>query len=116
MSASSWRKSILASVIWAIAGLNAGFFLAVAPATSAYKECIKEKQHSEQECDEALHRDWPHYSGERIPFAISIAIAPLVVAWSIGWALSRRSYKVGRDNEGRPHNEKSLLNPVKPSN
>jgi len=85
----------IASVVWAIAGSNAGMHLAVAPATSAYRACLENHRANSSECGVILHRDWAMYSGDRLSYAALIGLAPIPVGWLAGWIFVRRSRSRG---------------------
>ena len=85
--------ALLASLVWAIAGANAGMHLAVAPATSAYRSCMETTRAEQSECRATLYRDWSTYGARRLPYAAMLGLAPIPIAWLIGWFLvgNRRS-------------------------
>ena len=81
-----WRLwGAIASVAWAVAGSNAGMYLAVAPATLAYGKCVERKGTDARECQFGLHRDWADYGGDRLKYAALVGIAPIPIVWVIGW-------------------------------
>jgi hypothetical protein len=85
-----WVESaLIASVIWAIAGSNAGMHLAVAPATSAYRTCLKSPGADRGECRVILHREWATYSGDRLSYAALIGLAPIPFGWLAAWFFFR---------------------------
>jgi hypothetical protein len=63
--------------------------LAVAPATSAYQSCMQTQGADQSECRAILYGDWETYSGNRLPYAAVLGLAPIPLAWLIGWALVR---------------------------
>jgi hypothetical protein len=76
---------IIASVIWAIAGANAGLYFAVSPATSAYRTCISRADANLDDCKRMLHQDWSGYSGDRVTYAALAGLAPGLIAWLIAY-------------------------------
>ena len=87
-----WVKfASIASVVWAIAGSNAGMHLAVAPATSAYRACLKTPGADSSECGVTLHREWATYSGDRLSYAALIGLAPIPFGWLAGWMFVRQT-------------------------
>lgn len=78
---------VIASVIWAITGSNAGMYLAVAPATLAYRKCVESHGSDARECQFNLHRDWAKYSGDRLNYAALVGLAPIPIGWLIGWGV-----------------------------
>jgi uncharacterized membrane protein len=83
----------IASVAWAIAGSNAGMYLAVAPATSAYRACLKTHSADSGECRTILRQDWATYNGDRLSYAALVGLAPISVGWLAGWLFVRRLRK-----------------------
>ena len=83
---SHWQRwAIIVSIAWAIGGANAGVHLAVAPAISAYRHCIKNQTVDAGACQATLQRDWAHDSGDRLGYAALIGLAPIPFGWLIGW-------------------------------
>jgi hypothetical protein len=83
----SYRLALAMSVVWVLAGGNAGMHLAVAPATSAYRSCMESKISGAAECLRNLHLDWEAQSGNRIAYAALGALAPLPIIWLIVYAI-----------------------------
>ena len=94
----------IASVIWALAGSNAGMYLAVAPATLAYQSCVEGQDTDRGECQVNLHRDWAKYSGDRLNHAASVGLAPIPIGWLIGWLVFARK----RPTRAASHDAHSL--------
>ena len=88
MRTNEWiRWGAIASVIWAIAGGNAGLHFAVSPATSAYRTCISNPDANLDDCKRNLHQDWSKYSGDRVTYAALVGLAPLPIGWMIAYGL-----------------------------
>jgi hypothetical protein len=83
----------IVSVAWAIAGSNAGMYLAVAPATSAYRGCLQSHSADSGECRTIFHQDWATYSGDRLGYAALVGLAPIPVGWLAGWFFVRQLRK-----------------------
>jgi hypothetical protein len=108
-----WRSwGAIASVAWAIAGSNAGMYLAVAPATLAYRNCVESQGTDARECQLNLHRDWAKYSGDRLIYAAFVGLAPIPIGWLIGWlAFTRRRRSPAASNATRAIVRGSALAP-----
>jgi hypothetical protein len=89
MQTHEWQRwGIIATLIWAVAGGNAGMFLAVAPATSAYQTCLKSHDVDRGDCQRNLRSDWTKYSGDRLAYAALVGLAPIPIVWLIALGLS----------------------------
>jgi hypothetical protein len=95
------------SAVWVFAGGNAGMHLAVAPATSAYRNCMESKISGEAECLRNLHLDWEAHSGNRIAYAGLGALAPLPLIWLMANVI------VGGRREARPRGYAMKVFPAK---
>jgi hypothetical protein len=88
MQMSAWiRLALVISVVWMIAGGNAGMHLAVSPATTAYRACIERKSSDGPECLRNLHLDWEATSGNRMSYAALGALVPLPLIWLLAYAI-----------------------------
>ena len=88
MQMSAWvRLGIVMSVVWMIAGGNAGMYLAVSPATTAYRNCIESKSSDEAVCLRNLHLEWDAVSGNRMAYAALGALVPLPLIWLLAYAI-----------------------------
>jgi hypothetical protein len=105
---SAWvRLGIVISVVWMIAGGNAGMHLAVAPATTAYRACIESKGSGEAVCLRNLHLDWDAQSGNRMSYAALGALVPLPLIWLMAYAI------VGGRRDSRPRRYDMKVFPAK---
>jgi hypothetical protein len=88
MRTQEWiRWGAFASVIWGIAGGNAGLHFAVSPATSAYRTCISSPDADLDRCKRNLHQDWSKYSRNRVSYAALVGLAPQPISWLIAYGL-----------------------------
>lgn len=81
----------IASVVWAIAGANAGVHLAIAPAISAHRACLERPGADSSQCRVMFHGDFAMYGGERLSHAVLLGLAPIPFGWLAGWLYVRQS-------------------------
>lgn len=101
------RLGLVISVIWMIAGGNAGMHLAVAPATEAYRACVESKASGDTECLRNLHLDWEAHSGNRISYAALAALVPLPLIWLMVYAI------MGGRRDSRPRRYEMKVFPAR---
>lgn len=102
-SPNEWRRfGLCAAVAWGFAGSYWGALLAVEPAIFAYRECLKGQTADPSACQANLHRDWSHYSGNRLSYAALVGLAPIPIVLVVAFGLTRRRHRKQSPPRGAP--------------
>lgn len=108
----AWRRfGLCAAIAWGFAGSYWGALLAVEPAIFAYRECMSTQPADPSACHAKLYRDWSHYSGNRLSYAVLVGLAPIPIVLLVAFGLTRRRDRKHSSRQGAPGIRSTQLQP-----
>ena len=77
----------------------------------AYRECMSTQPADPSACHAKLYRDWSHYSGNRLSYAVLVGLAPIPIVLLVAFGLTRRRDRKHSSRQGAPGIRSTQLQP-----